>query len=74
MTTQGTINTLKECYSSDRFQFEFNCSMFLAGDSNKKLRQSIIQELTGEILPVSKCGLHKVSDILKASFEQLQLF
>lgn len=74
MTTAQVIERLKGVYSSNRFEFEFNCSMLLAGDSNKNLRQAIVKDITGQDLPKSKCGMHYVSDILKASFEQITMF
>jgi hypothetical protein len=74
MNTAAAIEKLRQFYSADRFHFEFNCSMLIAGPANKKLRQAIVKELTGEDLPASKTGLHFVSDILKAKFEQLTLF
>jgi hypothetical protein len=74
MNTTQAIEQLRTVHTTNRFQFEFNCSMVLAGDSNRKLRQSIVKEITGEVWPVTKCGFHKVADLLKAHFEQLQLF
>jgi hypothetical protein len=74
MTTRQTIDLLKSLYVADDFQFEFQCSMYLAGDHHKELRQDIIKEITGELVPKNKAGLHKVSKVLKESFEQLTLF
>lgn len=71
---QQVIETLRSEYSSNRFQFDFNVSMYIAGDSNKTLRQEIIKLVTGEKRPLTKCGMHAVSDLLKAKFEQHTLF
>lgn len=78
MTTaaQGTIDKLRDRYSANKFEFDFNVCQFIAGDQNKTLRREIVQILTGELKPrpISKCGMYNVSDLLKANFEQLQLF
>lgn len=73
MTTEATIDLLKKGYIADSFHFAFNCSMLLAGDSNKKLRRAIALHL-GHDLPQSKCGLTNVSAMIKASIEQGKLF
>jgi len=49
-------------------------SMFLAGPHNKSLRTEIMLLLTGQKHPATKCGIHNVSDTMKASFEQISLF
>ncbi len=69
-----TIEKLKAYYNADRFHFDMNLSMFLSGPSNKRLRQEIMFILTGEKVPASKCGIHAISDKLKASMEQFSLF
>ncbi len=74
MTASEVINQLRTVYSSNRFEFEMNCATYLAGDHRKQLRQDIVLQLTGEKIPVSKCGLHRVSDALKNSFDQITLF
>lgn len=72
---QTTIEKLKEYYNADKLMFDFNLSMFIAGPGNKKLRQDIMMVLTGgQKLPVAKCGIHAISDKLKAKFEQFSLF
>ena len=43
----------------------FYCCQYLAGDSNKKLRQAIMQELTGQKIPVDKCGINAILDEIK---------
>ena len=68
------IDQLKSLYLTDNFAFSFNCSMILAGDSNKKTRQLIVEYLTGKKDPVSKCGLNRVSELIKADLEQSKLF
>jgi hypothetical protein len=74
MTTQQAIELLRQQYVQDKFHFDFRVSMLIAGDSKKKLRQDIIKELTGEVRPLTKCGMYAAADILKASFEQFKLF
>ncbi len=43
----------------------FYCCNYLSGDSNKKLRQAIMQELTGQKIPVAKCGMNAILDEIK---------
>ncbi len=73
LSPQQTIDKLRDVYVSDNFQFDFNVSMYIAGDGNKYLRQSIIKILTGQELPASKCGMYACSDALKQNFEQLTI-
>lgn len=74
MQTETVINHLKEVYTGDKFNFDFQVSMLIAGDSNKSLRQDIVLKITGEKKPLSKCGMYAVADILRANFDQLALF
>lgn len=74
MKAKEVIAKLKEDYVADNFHFAFVCSQYLAGNDKKRLRVEIMEELTGEKLPATKCGLHTVSDAVKASIEQLTLF
>jgi hypothetical protein len=70
------IETLRRQYTADRFTFDLSIAMYISGDSNKRLRQEIMQILTGEQKPraLSKCGMYAVSDMLKAHYEQMKLF
>jgi hypothetical protein len=74
MNAKDAIQHLRQFYTVDRFNFDLNVSMVIAGDSKKKLRQAIVKELTGEDKPLRECSMYAVSDLLKASYEQLQLF
>lgn len=71
---QTVINNLKELYHTDRFHFDFNMSINIAGPSKKTLRQNIVFIITGQKAPHSKCGMYAVCDILKAHYEQHSLF
>lgn len=75
-TAKELITQLRDQYNSDRYQFDMNISMYLSGDSKKRLRQETVQELTGELKPppISKCGLFAVTNLLKAHYEQFKLF
>lgn len=68
------INQLRQYYTAERHSFDFYTSMFFAGPANKHARRQLIQDLTGQILPLSKCSLGKVTDTLKAHFDQPKLF
>lgn len=71
---QNILDKCKEQYNADKFQFEFNLSMFFAGPHNKNLRADIIEFITGNRPPTSKAGIHVLADLLKAKFEQFTLF
>lgn len=68
------IELLRNEYNADRFHFEMNVSMFLAGPNNKGLRVQIMEILTHTKMPATKCGMYAVADKLKADFEQISLF
>lgn len=68
------IELLRNEYNADRFHFEMNVSMFLAGPNNKSLRVQIMEILTHTKVPATKCGMYAVADRLKANFEQISLF
>lgn len=70
--TDLLIQRLKEYYNQDASTFEFNCSMFLAGDSNNGKRVDLIQALTGN--KRSTCGFHACVDVLRDKFTQTSLF
>ncbi len=38
----------------------------LSGDSNKKQRQEVVYAITGQKLPLSKCGIHSIMKLLGA--------
>ena len=71
--SQKLIDQLREVYTGNRFHFDFEVAMRISGDRNKELRREIVQELTGETRPLSKCGMYAVSDLLKNNFDQLKL-
>lgn len=76
MNPQQVIDQLRQTYTGNKFDFDFHASMYLAGDGNKRRRQDIAQILSGDTKPppLSKCGMYHVADLLRAHFEQLQLF
>lgn len=69
-----TIEAIRQRQDEQPENLDFLCAMYVAGDRNKDLRRDIMQILTGESLPLSKCGMYAVSNQLKAHFAQLQLF
>ena len=70
----NTINQLKEIFNADHSAFDFKVSMFISGNSNKELRREIAKQLTGEVKPLTQCGMYAISDLMTASFRQYQLF
>tara|TARA_R110000868_G_scaffold239674_1_gene494144 strand:- start:1021 stop:1251 length:231 start_codon:yes stop_codon:yes gene_type:complete len=71
---QTMIINLKSLYHADRFHFDFNIAMNIAGPSKKTLRQNIAYIITGQKIPHSKCGIYAICDMLKAHYEQPSLF
>lgn len=71
---QNMIDKLREFHTTDRLQFDGWCATYLSGDHNKELRQDICTTLTGTPQPKSKSGLFRTADLLKAHFEQFNLF
>lgn len=74
ISEEKIISDLKKSFDNDRFRFDLQCSMYLAGDHHKRLRQQIIKTVTGQTRPITKCGLHSVSDVLISKFQQPELF
>jgi len=70
----NTVNRLKENWLQDPAMMDFHCAQVISGNHNKTLRQEIVKQLTGEVRPISQCGMYAVSDIMKASFMQYSLF
>jgi len=71
---EALIEDLRKEFQMDLLQFQMNVSMFLAGNHNKRRRQELIQRLTGEKRPVTKCGLTAVTFELNKEFTQTKLF
>lgn len=65
---------LRKVYDGNKFQFDFYVSQYISGNHNKELRREIIYNVTGERKPLVKCGMHACADVLRNSFDQLQLF
>jgi len=74
MSPETIINELQKAFVNDHFKFAFTVSMYLAGDHNRRVRQAIIQIVTGEKKPANKCGIHAVEIALNAKFTQHELF
>jgi hypothetical protein len=70
---KNVIATLKAIFENDPFHLDFSCAMMIAGNGNKELRRAIMKELTGEDLPLSRCGLGSVQSTLEESFNKLPL-
>lgn len=68
------INQLKQSFLNDESCFDFHCSQYISGDVNRVVRQEIARQLTGEKMPLAKCCIYKVADLMKASFKQYSLF
>lgn len=67
MEAKKLITDLNQLLKTDKRQHEHTCFMLLSGDKNKNLRKSIVFELTGNDLPIAKCGLHYVIELLTQS-------
>ena len=65
------IENYKQLLQSDKSMFEITLYQ-LAGDNNKKLRQSIIKELTGDDVPLNLCSISRIKHFLLN--EQTALF
>lgn len=65
---------LQSEYDGNRTRFDFTISQYISGDHNKELRRELMRLATGEIKPISKCGMHATGDALKNSFDQYVLF
>ena len=59
-STIETLSRLKLALENDNF--EMSAVWLLSGNSAKETRREIMQIITGEKLPISKCGYHKVCD------------
>lgn len=68
------INQLKESFINDSGLFDFHCSQYISGATNREIRQEIVRQLTGEVKPLTQCGMYAAADIMKASFQQYSLF
>lgn len=71
---QKIISEISALYNPDAYIFSMNCSMFIAGDDKRLLRQEIIRQLTGKSLPKSRCEFLYTTEVMKASIEQPKLF
>jgi len=68
------INRLKQSFVNDSTLFDFHCSQYISGAVNRELRREIARQLTGEVKPLTQCGMYAVADVMKASFQQYSLF
>jgi len=46
--------------SFDSQDLHFYCCAYLSGTAKRKRRQAIMQELTGQKIPVAKCGIGNI--------------
>jgi len=51
--------------SFDSQDLHFYCCAYLSGTAKRKRRQAIMQELTGQKIPVAKCGINAILDEIK---------
>ncbi len=68
------IETLREYFTQDSMSFEFNASMFLAGENNKAKRSELMELVTGVKKPSTKCSFHACVQELTNMFNQPSLF
>ena len=73
-TAAEIIQELEPMYRQDPQIFEFNASMYLSGNGNKRTRQDVIYTLTGTKPPASKAGLTACVIQLKIKYDQTSLF
>ena len=57
--------------TKDRHSRSHIICMNVAGPANKQLRQAIVKRLTGQDLPVSKCGITYIENLVDAEVKQL---
>jgi len=69
--TEGFYSELErlllESYTQSLIDFE-RAVYNLAGDANKKLRQNFVEHLTGNKMPVAKCGVNHIKQVLTDRF------
>lgn len=68
------IDSLKEIYNGNRFEFEMQVTVYVSGESKKELRREIILLATGKKQPLTKCSVLNVAEALKNKFDQPSLF
>ena len=68
------LTELRKHYTPDLFAFANLCAAYIGADHHKKLRRDIVKFLIGEDRPVKRCTLMSTAEIIKATFEQPQLF
>lgn len=74
LTPAEVIQRIKDANSGNKFELDSLCAQYLSGDCNKENRRQVLQIVTGERLPLSRCGVHAVADVLHAHFQQLTIF
>lgn len=68
------IERLGLAYIHHKPEFDFHVTQYLSGNHNKQMRREVIRQATGEILPLTQCGIFAVSNALKVKYDQLTLF
>jgi hypothetical protein len=61
MKAKTLVNELLQAAKIGRDE-AYTVSVQLSGDANKSIRQEVMQELTGEKIPVAKCGINAIAD------------
>jgi len=69
-----TIEALRPVYNGNTFLFDTLVAQQVTGPANLRLRQYIIVVVTGKKIPLTQCTELKVSEALKATFDQKSLF
>lgn len=71
---QELIARFRETHQNDVRTLDFITGSYLTGDGNKRLRQAVIFCIDGTVKPATKCTVFAVSDALKSTISQTQLF
>lgn len=71
---EKVIEQLRDLYTGNRDEFDFNVAYFAGCNHNAQLRQEIIHTITGKLEPVNSCTLFRLADVLRNKFNQPQLF
>lgn len=51
-------------FSPEKRERDFYVYNYLSGNANRKLRQEIIQKITGTKYPVAQCGISRIIELV----------
>ena len=66
------MKSLKELYEMNNQDLDRYIFTYYSGNTNKKARQELMQILTGEKIPVAKCGVHALIEKIIEKKKELQ--